>query len=109
MASAIVGGCGAAAPGVAKLALLSRASLLTLYKQILRSAETFPSSKRRGIIRDIKLDWRDGARLTDEATTHAAHTRAVDGLKMLQQYTTLKSANTHTWTLQLGGSGTKKA
>ena len=93
---------GAAAGPVKELALLPRSALLSLYRSTLRHAAIFPSSKRRGIIRDIKLDWRQNAKLTDREVCHREQSRAVDGLKVLQQYVTLRSSNTSTWTLQLG-------
>jgi hypothetical protein len=82
--------------------LLKRAQLLSLYKAILRSAATFPSSKRKGIIRDIKADWRDHRDWTDPIKLHTEHTRAVDGLRMLQQYSSLNTKNSSAWNLHLG-------
>jgi hypothetical protein len=96
--SAAAGAGAAASPPV----LLKRAQLLSLYKAILRSAATFPSSKRKGIIRDIKADWRDHRDWTDPIKLHTEHTRAVDGLRMLQQYSSLNTKNSSAWNLHLG-------
>jgi len=98
---AVSSAASAAAAATKEITLLSRPQLLSLYKQILRSAATFPSSKRRGIIRSIKLDWRDGAKLTDRQKLHAEHTRAVDGLRSLRQYQPLSTSNTGAWNLEL--------
>lgn len=84
------------------IALLPRATILSLYRSILRHAAQFPSTKRKGIIRDIKLDFRQSAALTDAERCHAEQTRAVDGLKMLQKYVNLNTSNSGAWTLQLG-------
>lgn len=84
------------------VALLPRSTLLSLYRTILRHAAVFPSSKRRGIVRDIKLDFREGRAITDPDQCHAAQTKAVDGLKMLQQYVHLHTDNSRAWTLSLG-------
>lgn len=92
----------AAAAGPASVSLLKRPQLLSLYKAILRAAATFPSSKRKGIIRDIKQDWRDNRTLADPNKLHDEHTRAVNGLRTLQQYTTLNTANSSAWNLHLG-------
>src|SRR4051812_23238300 len=93
IAVAAVGPAASAAP----LALLPRSALLSLYRSTLRHAARFPSSKRKGIVRDIRLDWRQGAALSEAERCHAAQTRAVDGLKMLRQYVNLNTRNSGTW------------
>jgi hypothetical protein len=41
-------------------AMASRGQVLLLYRQILKSAQRFPSVKRDAIIADIKLEFREG-------------------------------------------------
>ena len=91
--------------GGAVVALLPPSTLLALYRTTLRHAAVFPSSKRKGIIRDIRLDWRSGKHLDREKQReecHRAQTKAVDGLKMLKQYVNLNTMNSGTWSLSLG-------
>lgn len=91
--------------GGTAIALLPPSTLLSLYRTTLRHAAVFPSSKRKGIIRDIRLDWRAGRLLDREAQSekcHEAQTKAIDGLKLLKQYVNLNTANSGTWSLSLG-------
>lgn len=89
-------------PAPAPPALLSRSAMLSLYRLVLRHAAVFPSSKRKGILREIRADFRANASISDAHKAHAAQTRAVDGLHHLRQYSQLNSANRGAWNLQLG-------
>jgi hypothetical protein len=36
-----------------------------LYRELLREAKRFPSMRKNAILKDIKLEWREKASLTD--------------------------------------------
>ncbi|GKY91299.1 hypothetical protein MPSEU_000102300 [Mayamaea pseudoterrestris] len=62
-----------------------REALLQLYKQLLRSAETFPSKNRLKIYQAIRDDWRDnkhieGVKLQQQLSV------AYKGLSQLRQF-----------------------
>lgn len=59
--------------------------LLKLYKQLLRSAATYPSKNRAGIYQSIREDWRDNKTLTGEKLEQQLSV-AFKGLSQLRQY-----------------------
>jgi hypothetical protein len=64
----------------------SRPALLRLYKDLLRSAETFPSKNRTRIYREIRADWRLHAAQQDEAILTKQIAVAYKGLQQLRMY-----------------------
>lgn len=61
----------------------SRTALLHLYKQLLRSAATFPSKNRTAIYESIRDDWRDNKSL--EAGSSKLDKQVAIAYKGLQQ------------------------
>lgn len=64
----------------------SRKELLVLYKQLLRSAETFPSKNRKSIYQAIREEWRDYVNCVDSPIIHRQLSVAYKGLSQLRQY-----------------------
>ncbi len=63
----------------------TRSEVLLLYRQILRTAEHWPSVRRRKVIEEIKLEFREHASEADPAAL-AKHVEAARaGLESLQQ------------------------
>lgn len=65
---------------------VTREALLTLYKQLLRSAQTYPSKKRAGIYQAIREEWRDHKDLQDEVKVNMQISMAYKGLSQLRQF-----------------------
>jgi hypothetical protein len=64
----------------------TRPALLRLYKDLLRSAATFPSKNRAGIYREIRSEWRVHASQQDEAVLQRQVAVAYKGLQQLRQF-----------------------
>jgi hypothetical protein len=64
----------------------TRPALLRLYKDLLRSAATFPSKNRARIYREIRSEWRVHAAQTDEAVLQKQVAVAYKGLQQLRQF-----------------------
>lgn len=62
------------------------ATLLHLYRHILKAAQHFPSRKRHSIIREIKAEFRANKDLTDPDKIAHCRTVAERGLSDLQAY-----------------------
>mmetsp|Transcript_20464 Transcript_20464/g.38749 ORF Transcript_20464/g.38749 Transcript_20464/m.38749 type:complete len:98 (-) Transcript_20464:209-502(-) len=71
--------------------MASRGELLSLYRQLLRSAATYPSKNRQGIYRAIQEEWRDDITLSpdDPKTKQKIHV-AYKGLEQLRMYDAIK-------------------
>jgi hypothetical protein len=76
------------------------AQIRGLYKVLLREAARFPSKKRTSIIRDIKLEFRENAELTDKKEVDHAIEVAMRGLSTLQKYTGLNKKSQE-WSITL--------
>jgi hypothetical protein len=81
-----------------------RKALLQVYRQLLRSAETYPSSNRARIYQAIRDEWRENASLpAEEAQEKVA--LAYKGLSQLRQFDvdTMTSGNPYSsnWNVQL--------
>lgn len=75
--------------------MTSRQSTLRLYKEILYSAQRFPSIKRDNIVKEIKVSFRENRQMTDQKEIDKHLGMAYDGLSKLSMYSTLpKSSNT---------------
>ena len=84
---------------------MKRHEVLALYRSVLRAAVRFPSKKRDAIIADIKLEFREGAAVTDDALVKQRLAVAEDGLVRLRQYAGLdKTASA--WDVSLAGAST---
>ena len=68
---------------------VTREALLQLYKQLLRSCQTYPSKNRAGIYQAIREEWRDHKNQTDETKLNRQITVAYKGLSQLRQFGTL--------------------
>ncbi|KAI8463145.1 MAG: hypothetical protein J3K34DRAFT_445055 [Monoraphidium minutum] len=66
--------------------MAGEASLLQLYRQILKAARDFPSVKKHSIIREIKAEFRANQRLTDSGKIAHCRELAERGLSDLQAY-----------------------
>lgn len=74
-----------------------------LYRDILKAARSFPSIKRKGLIQDIKDEFRDNKNLKDPAKVTMARKQAIDGLIQLEQYSSLDKKGSD-WDIQLRGA-----
>lgn len=87
----------------------SRKELLQLYKQLLRSAETFPSKNRLKIYQAIREEWKEYIACTDETKLQRQISVAYKGLDQLRQYDVetmaaasgSKSIHSPNWTVNL--------
>ena len=79
---------------------LERSSLLGLYRDLLRTVRTFPSKKRLSIREDIRVTFREGARLRNARGVAAAVEVGVRGLETMRKYTTLDKNASH-WSVTL--------
>ena len=83
----------------------SRKALLQVYKQLLRSAKTYPSSNRTRIYQAIREEWRENASMgPDEAQVKVS--LAYKGLGQLRQFdvstmTAGNPNNSNNWNVQL--------
>lgn len=74
--------------------LTHQQKLKSLYRQILREAQRFPSIKRDTLIEDIRAEWRVNSAKTDPAKVSHSIELALRGLETLQKYTNFdKSKN----------------
>lgn len=78
----------------------SRTQILGLYKKILFAAHRFPSVKRKSIIEDIRVTFRQDAKLTDEKAIENAVDVAIKGLEQLSMYANLPK-NSSNWVINL--------
>jgi Complex 1 protein (LYR family) len=76
----------------------SRRGLLQLYKKLLRSCETYPSSNRIRIYNAIREEWREHQETNDSQKIQKQLAVAYKGLSQLQQF------NVETMTRQGRGS-----
>ena len=67
---------------------VAREALLQLYKQLLRSSQTFPSKNRAGIYQAIREEWREHKDQEDETKLNRQITIAYKGLSQLRQFGT---------------------
>lgn len=67
---------------------VSREALLQLYKQLLRSCQTYPSKNRAGMYQAIREEWRDHKDQADETKLNQQITIAYKGLSQLRQFGT---------------------
>ena len=79
---------GSKIPGQQRMAPppVSRRDLLQLYKQLLRSCQTYPSKNRTGIYQAIREEWRDHKDQKDETKLHRQISVAYKGLSQLRQF-----------------------
>ena len=81
-------------------AVMDRAALLQLYRQLLKNAKIFPSVKRKGIYEDIRIEWREGREVRDPEKREFNIRRAIHGLKTMQKFTLL-DPRASSWTIDL--------
>jgi len=56
--------------------VMPKRNVLHLYRRILKAAATFPSIKREGIIKDIKIEFRENSIESDQAKVAVFHQTA---------------------------------
>ena len=81
----------------------SRKALLQVYRQLLRSAETYPSSNRQRIYQAIRTEWRENAAM-DAQSAQVKVALAYKGLSQLQQFdenTMTGGAGGNSWNVHL--------
>ena len=82
----------------------SRKALLQVYRQLLRSAQTYPSKNRQGIYNAIRTEWRENASLSAEEA-QVKVSLAYKGLTQLRQFDvhtmTGGNTNSHHWEVNL--------
>ena len=78
--------------------------ILSLYKRILRAAESFPSIKRNDIIQDIKVEFREHKELSDPAVVKQKVAVARRSLEELESYVSMDSTSGGDWSKTLKGS-----
>lgn len=82
----------------------SRKALLQVYRQLLRSAETYPSSNRQRIYQAIREEWRENSSLSGE-DARVKVALAYKGLSQLRQFDedamTGGKPHSHNWNVQL--------
>ena len=83
---------------------LSPAQVLTVYRRILKAAARYPSVKRPQIIRDIKVEFREGRACADAAEVQTRQQAAVSSLEQLEAYAGVTGGKGD-WNLSLAGGG----
>jgi hypothetical protein len=63
-----------------------RTGILRLYRHILKAAAVFPSKKRVGMIKEIKLEFRENAGMTNGVEIRKQLSVARDGLDRMQAF-----------------------
>lgn len=79
-------------------------SVLALYRAILKNARFYPSSKRDGIIREVKALFHEHKDLTDGAKIVKELQQARIGLQELEQYAPANLEASGEWKLTLRGA-----
>jgi len=78
--------------------------LLTLYRQLIRSARVYPSANRVSMVRQIRKDFKQNRTLTKPKDIAAAVEEGINALNNLHQYTKLDGEASH---LDLSPTGLK--
>lgn len=65
---------------------MSTPNLLSVYKQILRSASRYPSKNRDRLYKSIQEEFRENANVTDSEKVKKCHELAFQGLSQLRQF-----------------------
>jgi len=86
--------------GTLHLWVMSSRSTVTLYRHILKNAKTFPSKNRLGILREIKVKFRENQFITDQTELATSLRVAKEGLAQLSMYNNLKD-NSGDWSVTL--------
>ena len=79
--------------------MTSKTEILSIYKQVLKSAKNFPSIKRNKIIEEIKYTFRANAKLTDKSKIDQQLDVAIKGISQLNMYNFPKDQSR--WTVDL--------
>ncbi len=81
-----------------------REKVLALYRRIMRAAKSFPSVKRDRIIEDIRVEFREGSGLVDEAKIDERVRVAQRSLQELESYVGMSRGGSDSITHTLRGS-----
>jgi hypothetical protein len=65
---------------------IDKATVLKIYKALLKSAKVFPSKRRPNIIEEIKLSFRENKQVRDPIEQRKKLQAALDGLQSLERY-----------------------
>ncbi|KAJ1428406.1 hypothetical protein B484DRAFT_449870 [Ochromonadaceae sp. CCMP2298] len=79
---------------------MERRAVLLLYKEILFSAQRFPSIKRLKLVEEIRLGFRANRDLKDQEEVKKHLSVAIDGLSKLSMYGGLDRRNTN-WSVSM--------
>ena len=71
---------------------------LHLYRNLLKFAQRYPSIKRKEIIQDIRIEFRENQHLTDTVKIAEQHAMAKHGLEQLAMYCKLDPSQSN-WTV----------
>ena len=73
----------------------TRAGILLLYRHILKSAAVFPSKNRLGLIKEIKVEFRESVGITDGVEIRRRLAVARDGLDRMSAFSGASRATCH--------------
>ena len=83
---------------------ISKKSVVSLYRAIVRSAKVFPSKNRSRILEEIRVDFRKNKNLeAGEKLTDALNV-AIKGLSQLGMYSNLDPSRGSDWAVTLDSS-----
>ena len=83
---------------------MSTKSILTLYRQIIRSAKVFPSRNRQRILDGIRVDFKTNKGLEEGEKRTEALNIAIKGLSQLNMYSKLDPTRGADWAVTLDSS-----
>jgi LYR motif-containing protein 4 len=83
---------------------MTRQSVVSLYRNIVRSAKVFPSRNRGRILTEIRFDFRKNKDLEAGEKLSEALGIAVKGLSQLNMYTNLDPTRGADWAVTLDSS-----
>lgn len=75
--------------------------IISLYREILKHAQVFPSKNRLRIMNEIKLEFRRNKSMTNQNEIDIELSKATKGLSQLSQYTNLKTQTSGNWVIDL--------
>eukprot|EP00904_Undaria_pinnatifida_P006534 jgi/Undpi1/300/HiC_scaffold_1.g00296.m1 len=76
------------------------AKMLSLYRNIVRNAQVYPSKSRDRVLREIRLEFRKNAKESDPVKVDQQRQLAMKGLEQLMVYTKMNTGG-----MNLGWSG----
>lgn len=83
---------------------ISKKSIISLYRSIVRSAKVFPSKNRSRILQEIRVDFRKNKNLEPGEKLTDALNVAIKGLSQLGMYSNLDPTRGSDWAVTLDSS-----